>query len=266
MINLDNHNDDHDAGFAVDLPKMLGRRRFIGLLGGAGAIAAAGPAAALDCVALPWETAGPFPGDGTNSRDGRIVNVLTQEGVIRQDLRASFGDLTAVADGARLDLELTLQDAESCAPLSGGALYIWACDARARYSIYNLPDANYLRGVGVADAEGLVRFTTVFPGCYPGRWPHFHFEVFASVDAAVTGAASLLTAQIALPEAECAAVYAKDPRYPNGARNLARVTLATDGVFRDNSAAELRQQTLLLSGDPVDGYVGRMAIPVRRNA
>lgn len=252
----------HDAGFAEDLTRMLGRRRVLALLGGLGAGLAASPASALECVALPWETAGPYPGDGSNSKDGQIVNVLTQEGVIREDLRASFGAFSGTADGVRLDLELTLQDAAGCTPLAGHAIYIWACDTTGNYSLYDIVDANYLRGVGISDDNGVVRFTTIFPGCYDGRWPHIHFEVFESVEAAVSGEASVLTAQIALPEADCSNVYATDARYSNGTRNLGRITLASDNVFSDNTEVEIAQQMLALSGDPSSGYAGTLTIPV----
>ena len=130
------HNDDHahDLGLAHDLPMMIGRRRLLALMGGMGLTGlAAGPAAALECVALPWETAGPYPADGSNVKDGQVVNALTQEGVIRQDLRTSFGSLTPVADGLRLDLELTLVNADGCTPLEGHAIYLWHCDTTGNY-------------------------------------------------------------------------------------------------------------------------------------
>lgn len=263
----ENHDHDdhhaHDLGFAHDLPMMLGRRRLLALMGGVGLVGlTGGAAAALECVALPWETAGPYPADGSNVKDGQVVNALTQEGVIRQDLRSSFGTLTPVADGLQLDLELTLVNADGCTPLEGYAIYLWHCDTTGNYSLYDITDANYLRGVGVADADGKVRFTTIFPGCYDGRWPHIHFEVFESVSAAVSGEASVLTAQIALPEAESAAVYAADARYSNGTTNLGRISIATDNVFADNSEDEIAQQTLVLSGDPASGYAGTVTIPV----
>lgn len=258
----DDHHD-HDLGFTHDLPRMLGRRRLLALMGGLGLVAVSGgAAAALECVALPWETAGPYPADGTNVKDGQTVNALTEEGVIRQDLRTSFGSLTPVADGAQLDLELTLLDADGCTPLEGYAIYLWHCDTVGNYSLYDITEANYLRGVGVADAEGKVRFTTIVPGCYDGRWPHMHFEIFESADAAVSGEASVLTAQIALPEAECAALYAADARYSNGVENLGRTSLSSDMVFADNSAEELAQQTLAMSGDPETGYSGSVTIAV----
>ena len=262
MTHHDDHHD-HDLGFAHDLPKMLGRRRLLALMGGAGLVSlTGGAAAALECVALPWETAGPYPADGTNVKDGQVVNALTQEGIIRQDLRTSFGTLTQVADGLQLDIELTLVNADGCTPLEGHAIYLWHCDATGNYSLYDLTDANFLRGVGVADAEGKVRFTTIVPGCYDGRWPHMHFEVFESVSAAVSGEASVLTAQIALPESDCAAIYAADARYSNGTANLGRITIATDNVFSDNSAEEIAQQTLAMTGDPATGYAGAVTIAV----
>ena len=265
MPHHDDDDDDHehDLGFAHDLAKMLGRRRLLAIMGGVGLMSLSGlPAAALECVALPWETAGPYPADGTNTKEGQVVNALTEEGVIREDLRSSFGALTATADGSRLDMELILLDAAGCTPLAGYAIYVWHCDATGGYSLYDLPDANYLRGVGVADAEGKVRFTTIFPGCYDGRWPHIHFEIFESVEAAVSGEASVLTAQIAMPEAESAALYAADSTYSNGTRNLARITLASDMVFRDNTEAQIAQQLMTIIGDRQSGYKGMSSIPV----
>lgn len=261
------HDHDHDQGFAHDLTIMVGRRRLLALMGGAGLVSLSGiPAAALECIALPWETNGPYPADGTNTRDGQVINALTEEGVIREDLRTSFGSLTPTADGLQLDMELTLLNADGCTPLAGYAIYVWHCDATGLYSLYDTTDANYLRGVGVADAEGKVKFTTIFPGCYDGRWPHIHFEVFESVEAAVSGEASVLTAQIAMPEEESAAVYAADSRYTNGTEHLGRITIASDMVFRDNTEAEIAQQLMALTGDPQNGYTGTVSIPVDLNA
>ena len=38
-------------------------------------------------------------------------------------------------------------------------------------------DGTYLRGAQAADANGVVRFTTIFPGWYPGRTTHIHCKV-----------------------------------------------------------------------------------------
>jgi protocatechuate 3,4-dioxygenase beta subunit len=261
---MTHHHDDHfDGGFAEDLPRLIGRRQLLSLMGGLGMLSLSGaPALALECVALPWETAGPYPADGSNAKAGQVVNALTQDGVIRTDLRTSFGGMAPTADGLQLDLELTLVDADGCTPLVDHAIYVWHCDATGLYSLYDTTDRNYLRGVGISDSEGKVRFTTILPGCYDGRWPHIHFEVFASAEAAVSGEASVLTAQIAMPETEAAAVYAADARYSNGTTNLGRITVASDNVFGDNSDAAIAQQTLSITGDPLTGYAGTLTIPV----
>lgn len=269
------HDDHSTEGLAADLPHLTRRRVLLTGLGMGGAAlslwAVRGGAATVTgtaadgsvCVALPVETAGPFPADGTNVREGQTVNILTDAGVIRQDIRTSIGGLTPVADGVPLTLEITLVDVgRACAPLGGMAVYVWQCDAEGVYSIYGAADRNYLRGVGISDADGVVRFTTVFPACYPGRWPHVHFEVFASADMAVSGKAALLTSQFALPEADCRAVYARNPLYAASIRTLERVSLAGDGIFRDSATVELAAQTLVLNGDAVAGYraTGRVGL------
>lgn len=259
------HDDSHmDGGFALDLPRLMNRRSLLTLMGAAGVGGlAAGPASALACAGLPWETAGPFPGDGSNAnRAGQVVNVLTQAGIVRDDLRPSFGEFTGTADGAALTLELTLLDAAGCTPLANHAVYLWHCDAAGKYSLYDLPDRNYLRGVAVTDAQGKLRITSIVPGCYAGRWPHIHFEVFDTASAAVSGEGSLLTAQIAMPQAVVAPLYAADARYAGSVENLSRLSIATDNIFGDNTDAQVEQQTLVMSGDSGAGYTGTVTIPV----
>lgn len=261
------HDDHGPEGLTEDLPHLTRRRVLVtGLVMGGAALslwAARGRAATLTgtapdgsvCVANPVETAGPFPADGTNLREGQTVNILTEAGVIREDIRTSIGGLTPVADGVPMTLEITLVDVNRmCAPLGGMAVYVWQCDAEGVYSIYGAADRNYLRGVGISDAQGRVRFTTVFPACYPGRWPHIHFEVFSSAEMAVSGKGALLTSQFALPETECRAVYDSQPLYDASRDTINGVSLKRDGIFRNATAMELDAQMLLLTGDPATGY------------
>ena len=130
------------------------------------------------CSTIPQETAGPYPGDGSNG-----PNVLGLTGVVRSDIRSSFAGLSGTADGVQLTLVLTIVSASTCAPLAGRAVYLWHCDRPGRYSLYSssVTNQNYLRGVQGADASGIVTFTSVYPGCYAGRWPHIHFEVYPTL-------------------------------------------------------------------------------------
>ncbi len=197
---------------------------------------------------IPNETPGPFPADGSNG-----PNVFVEEGVARVDLTSSFGPLSGVAEGIPTNLRLTVVEAETGAPIRGAIVYLWHCTADGRYSIYEIADQNYLRGVQASDDAGRVTFATIFPGCYPGRWPHCHFEVYPSMAGASAGSTPLKTSQLALPQADCEAVFA-DPRYGDSAANLARLSLAGDIVFRDGWADQLAT----VSGSPSDGYTASL--------
>ena len=85
--------------------------------------------------------------------------------------------------------------------LAGAAVYLWHCDIDGRYSMYDqeIAGEKYLRGVQESDADGRSRSTSIFPAAYAGRWPHIHFEVYESVDAATAAGSKLKTSQIALP-------------------------------------------------------------------
>ena len=283
---------DHDRGLSFDLATMasrrlMDRRRALQVVAGAGLAALVGcgsgddggrtaatttstdggastaagsgarsPAGSdAECATIPEETAGPFPGDGSNGPD-----VLAEDGIVRADIRPSFGSAAGRAEGvpATLDLEI-LDGASGCAPLTGAAVYVWHCDRDGLYSLYSAgaTGENYLRGVQPADADGLVSFATIFPGCYPGRWPHIHFEVYPSVADATGGGSALLTSQLAVPEAACNQVYAADG-YAQSVTNLAALTLESDMVFADGS--DLQLATATRSAD--DGFALRLSMVV----
>ena len=105
-----------------------------------------------------------------------------------------------------LSITMTINDfASNEAPLAGGAVYVWHCDREGRYSLYSegVTGENYLRGVQETNSNKNVKFTTIFPACYSGRWPHMHFEVYPSLAKSTNGANKIATSQMALPEATC---------------------------------------------------------------
>jgi protocatechuate 3,4-dioxygenase beta subunit len=212
-------------------------------------------ATAASCSTIPDETAGPYPGDGSNGK-----NVLDQDGVVRSDIRSSFGSSTTTAQGVPLTLVLQVVDTSNgCQPKPGAAVYVWHCDRDGNYSMYSggASKENYLRGVQVADADGTVRFTSIFPACYSGRWPHVHFEVYPSVDDATAAENKLATSQLAFPEEVCDTVYATDG-YSSSVRTFNQVSLSSDGVFRDGVSL----QTPTMSGNADDGLVATLVVPV----
>ena len=116
---------------------------------------------------------------------------------------------------------------------------------------------NYLRGVQESDKQGKVEFTSIFPAAYAGRWPHIHFEVYESLDAATAAGTKLQTSQIALPEDACDAVYATDG-YEQSVQNLAQTSLDSDMVFSDGYASQLADW----SGSPDDGIALKLNVGV----
>jgi protocatechuate 3,4-dioxygenase beta subunit len=233
-----------------------------GSAGSAGSAASSTSATATDgsCSAIPEETAGPYPGDGSNGPD-----VLGVDGVVRRDITSSIGDAAgsegSTVDGIPLEIRFTVTDAAAgCAPLAGAAVYAWHCDPAGRYSMYSsgVTDQNWLRGVAVADADGVVAFTTVFPGCYPGRWPHVHLEVYADEAAATGGGRPIATTQLAVPQPTCEEAYA-DSRYGSSARNLGQLSLRSDNIFGDDGGVH---QVATVTGTASEGWTASLAVPV----
>ena len=152
-------------------------------------------------------------------------------------------------------MTISLQNVNnSCAPLEGYAIYVWHCTATGQYSVYEVTNQNYLRGVGVTDANGEVSFTTIFPGCYSGRYPHIHFEVYQSLSSATHYNNRILVSQIAIPASECSYVYSVASGYGNSGSNFTRTSINGDNVFGDNTSEEIAAQTLAMTGDTNDGY------------
>ena len=221
---------------------------------GATTTTGAATTAVTDCSVIPEETGGPFPGDGSNGPD-----VLSESGVVRKDITSSFDGRSGTADGVPFTLSFTVVDVDNgCKPLTGAAVYVWHCDREGNYSMYqNASDQNYLRGVQVVDANGVASFTSIFPACYSGRWPHVHFEVYPSVDDATNGSNKLVTSQLAIPKDACEAVYASSG-YEQSVSNLSRVSLDSDMVFADGVAT----QTPSMTGNASSGYVSSLVVGV----
>lgn len=298
MNEMNGHSDNHHHGLSADLELMIrqakGRRQVLRWLS-AGAVASAGPLALVacggggddagtsstsssssststsstsssstsgSCSVIPSETAGPYPGDGTNSNSSGVVNVLTLSGIVRSDIRSSVGGLSGTATGVPMTVKLKLVNtASSCASLAGYAIYLWHCTQGGDYSLYSssILNQNYLRGVQVTDSNGEVTFTTIFPGCYSGRWPHIHFEVYPSLAVATSGSNDVKTSQLAMPATACNQVYGVVSGYSASVANFAATTLALDNVFSDDSAAT---QLATVTGDASNGFAATLTVGI----
>jgi protocatechuate 3,4-dioxygenase beta subunit len=280
---------EHDLGLSHDLPTIMNRRRLLTFLGGAGAAAALAACGSSDSDAstsssstaaagpgggqggappadsgstvevadgeIPEETAGPYPGDGSNG-----VNVLTESGIVRSDLVKSFGTASGVAAGVPLTIKLKVIDlSDDGKALAGSAVYLWHCNQAGEYSLYSdaVKDENYLRGVQEADSDGYVTFTSIYPAAYSGRWPHIHFEVYPSLAKATSSESKLRTSQLALPEDVSNTVYATSG-YEASISNMQQTTLASDNVFSDGYSLQLAKVT----GSVAGGYTALLTVPV----
>ena len=272
--------DEDDRGLVYDVRTLVDRRKALGLFGGisvatllaacSSTTTAATPSGTTDAdpadsstttgstgtlTEVPDETAGPYPGDGSNG-----VNVLDDSGIVRGDIRSSFGSSTMTAEGVPLTIKLTVREASTGDVLSGAAVYLWHCNRDGEYSMYGrgLENENYLRGVQQVDDSGTVTFTSIFPAAYSGRWPHIHFEVYSDVSTAVASGPIVKTSQIALPKEACDLVYATSG-YEQSVRNLASSSLASDNVFGNDSGI---YQIASMAGDVSGGYTAALTIGV----
>ncbi|MEY4546808.1 MAG: hypothetical protein RL685_3003 [Pseudomonadota bacterium] len=263
-----------ERGLAEDLrvwkQQRLGRRRLLKWVAYGGALIACGEEDGSDPEGssgntntssgscpdeIPSETAGPYPGDGTNANG---TNVLTIDGVLRSDIRTSIGSASGVAGGVPVTVRMTVRSL-SCTPLQDYVVYIWQCDREGRYSMYSAgaENENYLRGVQQTDENGVVEFVTVFPACYPGRWPHIHFEIYTGMSQATVGSNAVATSQLAFPKATCDEVFTTTG-YQASVGNLAALTLQTDGVFRDG----VDKQLPAITGNATDGYSATLDVTI----
>lgn len=190
--------------------------------------------------------------NGTSSSDCTITNTET-EGPFPTKTPASFvtGDIRSDRTGVLLNVEITIKNKNtSCAALSGALVDIWHCDKDGYYSEYggtgmqsaDFTSVHFLRGRQTTDANGLVKFTTIYPGWYSGRATHIHVHIYNA------SGKSLLVTQIAFPEDISKTVHTTATQfYTKGQQDT---TNAKDNVFSDGVALEMAT----VSGSIANGY------------
>lgn len=252
-------NDDRQVG------KILTRRDILKLLGVAGAatLAACAPAAsgASQPTSAPQSTnTVPAAATSTQAASATVVGALpscivrpaltegpyfVDEKLDRSDIRSDPSD-GSIKDGAPLELTfLVSQLSGNCAPLAGALVDIWHCDAQGVYSDASDPGFNtkgkkFLRGYQTTDANGLAKFTTIYPGWYDGRAVHIHFKIRTSV-----GKAYEFTSQLFFDDAFTDQVYSKAPYASRGQRTLLN---AADGIYRNGGSQLLLNVTPTATG------------------
>jgi protocatechuate 3,4-dioxygenase beta subunit len=146
--------------------------------------------------------------------------------------------------GQKLDLTITVVNAENGEPIAGVDVDLWHCNATGHYSGYDvnpdeLPenisngqpatnDDTYLRGKLTTDAQGQVTFQTIYPGWYTLRTPHIHLKIFE-------GETCNTTTQLYLPEDLNQELY-KTADY---ARNAEQDTFNNTDLIIGNTEADV---------------------------
>ena len=180
------------------------------------------------CSVTPSETAGPFP---TKSPSSLVKS-----------------DITSDRTGVPLTINITIQNKNAnCAALAGALVDIWHCDKDGYYSEYggtgmqsaDFTAVHFLRGRQTTNANGLVSFTSIFPGWYSGRATHIHVHIYNSAGT------SLLVTQIAFPEGSGSAVVLVNASSANGYTKGMNgyIYNANDNVFSDGFTSELATVT-----------------------
>lgn len=208
-------NDDAPSG------RLLTRRELLALMGAAGAttLVRSLPARAQDkpaCVVRPQQMEGPY---------------FVDTGLNRSDIRS---DPATGAVKPGLPLQLTFRvsrvDGGGCAPLPNAHVELWQCDAAGVYSGvrdsgFDTSGQKFLRGYQLTDAAGNARFTTIYPGWYPGRTVHLHFTIRAGPSAR----RDEFTSQLYFDDALTDRVLALAPYASRGPRTVKN---GGDGLYR----------------------------------
>jgi protocatechuate 3,4-dioxygenase beta subunit len=155
---------------------------------------------------------------------------------VRSDIREN-------REGVPLRLGIRVRGAEKCKPVKDAVVDVWHCDASGSYSERG---ETYLRGLQITNSDGVVEFTTIYPGWYPGRTVHIHAKVHLDKR-------TVLTTQLYFDDEVSARVYLEDP-YP-GESNRDGFN-ATDGLYRKDL-----ELTLSRKGH---GYRGLITLDVVR--
>ena len=223
--------------------RMLSRRDVVAALGGAALLAGVplrlNAQALPTCIATPAQTEGPFFADTRLNRS---------------DIRSDPAD-KSVKDGVPLALTLRVSSvtAKGCLPLAGAMVDVWHCDAAGAYSDSDRSTAGkgFLRGYQMTDGGGAARFTTIYPGWYPGRAVHIHFKVRVMAGPAL---GHEFTSQLYFDDAVSDRVFT---RRPYSARGKPDMRNHDDGLFRRGGT-----RLLVALAESRGGYAGEFSVGI----
>jgi protocatechuate 3,4-dioxygenase beta subunit len=200
------------------------------------------------CTLLPEQALGPY--------------YLADE-LVRSDIREG-------KDGVPLELVIQVLDVGTCRPVADAAVDLWHCDAAGAYSGFGAAGSqshSFLRGIQITDPDGVARFQTIFPGCYPGRTNHIHFKVRtagAREGNTYRGGHTAHTGQVFFPEAITVGLMQQNAY---AGQRSARVRQEEDGIFQhQNGRTATARLTPVLAEDPMRGFQAVLAAAIELSA
>ncbi|MDH6585813.1 protocatechuate 3,4-dioxygenase beta subunit [Streptomyces sp. SAI-133] len=262
------------------------RRRALAVTGGtvaAGGLAVAGYQSAFADTADTAEATVTASAAGTGACMTLMSSVT--EGPYYLDGALVRKDITEGKSGVPLTLRLTVVDAtDGCTPVKGAAVEIWHCDAWGYYSGYTTAnpggsapaesedgstanDSTYLRGYQIANANGVVKFETIFPGWYTPRTCHIHVKVHTGgekADGTYEGGTVNHTGQLFFDDTIAEQIFALEPY----SRHSGSYTVLDDDMVYDGGGASSGLLTLqaVHKADPSKGYKGFLTLAVDPDA
>ncbi|KMS73652.1 protocatechuate dioxygenase [Streptomyces viridochromogenes] len=269
--------------------KSITRRRAIAVTGGtvaAGGLAVAGYRAAFaDTGTTTTDAAATATTTASESTGCMTLMSSVTEGPYYLDNALVRKDITEGKSGVPLTLRLTVVDAtDGCTPVKGAAVEIWHCDAWGYYSGYTTAnpggsapaesedgstanDNTYLRGYQIANANGVVKFETIFPGWYTPRTCHIHLKVHTGgqkEDGTYEGGKVNYTGQLFFADDIAEEIFTLEPYSKHSG---SYTTLDNDMVY-DGGGASSGLLTLepVKKADPSKGYKGFLTLGVDPDA
>jgi protocatechuate 3,4-dioxygenase beta subunit len=263
------------------------RRRALAVTGGtvaASGIAIAGYRSAFADTATTAEASASASAISTGGTCTQLMTSVT-EGPYYLDGALVRKDITEGKNGVPLTLRLTVVDAtDGCTPVPGAAVEIWHCDAWGYYSGYTTAnpggsapaesedgstanDGTYLRGYQVANANGVVKFETIFPGWYTPRTCHIHLKVHTGgerEDGTYEGGKVNFTGQLFFADDIAEEIFTLEPY----AKHSGTYTTLDDDMVYDGGGASSGLLTLkaVHKSDPSKGYKGSLTLGVDPDA
>ncbi|MBN6039525.1 intradiol ring-cleavage dioxygenase [Amycolatopsis sp. 195334CR] len=263
---------DHHEGQRVSRRRLLAGISSLSLTGLLAACSTSEPQQTAAASTTAAATEDVFSGAGTC-----VLTPETTQGPYYFDADKVRADIREERPGTTLRLALKLQDSETCAALPNAVVEIWHCDAAGLYSgaearssgsggppagappaggpppggtgagdgmadLTPTDDQRYLRGAQVTNAEGVVGFTTIWPGWYRGRTVHIHVMVHVSNE-------RVLTSQLMFDEALNSAVFENEPYAAHTGRDTFN---EGDSIFEESMLLKVTRQA--------DGYLGALVL------